>query len=138
MHRSIATVLALLLSAPSSVFAQAITGAADKPQESAPLASSTSFTDLRQSLEREAARLSRSEEAATSKQQPSDRSWAGRHPVLLGALIGVAAGTAWGAAACSSGGCKADSLTGPLMALGAGVGAGVGAGIGAVVAIVRR
>jgi hypothetical protein len=139
MSNSIAMVLALVLIAPSSVLAQAITGAADRPEESAPFESSRSF-DLRQSLEREAARLSKGEMAAAAAQtpQPSDRSWAGRHPVALGALIGGAAGTIWGASACSSGGCKADSLTGPLMALGAGVGAGIGAGIGAVVSIVRR
>ena len=138
MSNSIAMVLALVLIAPSSVRAQAITGAADRPEESAPFESSRSF-DLRH-LEREAARLSRGEMAAAAAQtpQPSDRSWAGRHPVALGALIGGAAGTIWGASACSSGGCKADSLTGPLMALGAGVGAGIGAGVGAVVSILRR
>jgi hypothetical protein len=141
MSKTIATVLAFVLTVPSSVLAQAITGAIDKPQESAPFASSVSFSDLRASLERAAARLSRDDMAAAAAAKaaaPSDRSWAGRHPVALGVLIGAAAGTIWGAFACSSGGCKADSLTGPLVAIGAGVGAGIGAGIGAVVSIVRR
>ena len=74
MSNSIAMVLALVLIAPSSVLAQAITGAADRPEESAPFESSRSF-DLRQSLEREAARLSKGEMAAAAAQtpQPSDR-----------------------------------------------------------------
>jgi hypothetical protein len=101
--------------------------------------SSASSSELRQSIEREVARLAKASLAATDlqPQQPPQRSWAGRHPVALGAMIGVAGGAIWGAAECQTA-CEGGSLTGPIMALGAGVGAAIGAGIGAIISLVRR
>ena len=101
--------------------------------------SSASSSELRQSIEREAARLAKASLAATNfqPQQPPQRSWAGRHPVALGAMIGVAGGAIWGAAECQTA-CEGGSLRGPIMALGAGVGVAIGVGIGAMVLLVRR
>jgi hypothetical protein len=99
---------------------------------------SASSSELRQSIEREAARLLKTSLAATAlrPQQPG-RSWAGRHPVALGVMLGAAAGTIWGAAECRNA-CEGGSLTGPTLALGAGVGAAIGAGVGGIISLVRR
>ena len=72
--------------------------------------------------------------ARSLQPQPSSaRSWARSHPVLLGAVIGLAAGAVVGAA--STGDCGYDlSLSEnwclPFVGLGAGIGAGAGAAVG--------
>jgi hypothetical protein len=99
-----------------------------------------SSSELRQSLEREADRAAKASLAAMDlqPQQPrQQRSWAGRHPVALGAMMGAAGGAIWGAAECQTA-CEGGSLTTPIMALGAGVGAAIGAGIGAIISLVRH
>jgi hypothetical protein len=115
--KAIAAILASLLLMPSTTLAQ--------------------DTALRQSIAREAARLA--EYSATNSLQPQapQRSWAGRHPVALGAMIGAAGGVTWGAVVCSNA-CEGGSHTPYWMALGAGVGAGIGAAIGAIVSLIRR
>ena len=69
--------------------------------------------------------------STTSQQsQPSSRSWAGRHPVWAGALIGAAAASTTAIVYSASSNCKFD---GNSCALPLGVEAGfIGAGIGAV------
>jgi len=98
-----------------------------------------SSSALRQSIEREAARLVKTSHVARDfqPQQPPQRSWAGRHPVVLGAMVGAAGGAIWGAAECKNA-CEGGSLTGPIVALGAGAGVAIGAGVGAIVSLVRR
>jgi len=72
--------------------------------------------------------------ARSLQPQPSSaRSWARSHPVLLGAVVGLAAGAVVGAA--STGDCGYDlSLSEnwclPFVGLGAGIGAGAGAAVG--------
>jgi hypothetical protein len=101
--------------------------------------SSASTREFHQSIEREATRLTKVSLVGTDLQpQPApQRSWAGKHPVALGVMMGAAGGAIWGAAECHSA-CEGGSETGPIMALGAGVGAAIGAGIGAIVLLVRR
>jgi hypothetical protein len=66
--------------------------------------------------------------------QAPQRSWAGRHPVALGAIIGAAGGALWGASLCQRQVCG-DSQGPLLVAFGAGLGAGIGTGVGVAVAI---
>ena len=135
-------VAVILVPAPGS--AQAATGSVAGAELSHRLAvgdavSSPSSSELRQSIEREATRLAKAKLAATDlqPQQPRQRSWAGRHPAAIGAVIGVAGGAIWGAAECRNA-CEGGSLTGPITALSAGVGAAIGAGVGAIISLVRR
>jgi len=136
--KAIAAVLVSFLITPSTVLAQDTT-AATRAGEGVQ-ASARSSGSLRQSIAREAAKLE--EYAAAGSLQPQQapqRSWAGRHPVALGAIIGTTGGMIWGAAACSGTCNGSDGQTTQLwMGIGAGVGAGIGAGIGAIVSLVRR
>ena len=100
---------------------------------------------LRKAIVDEAGRLGRGFPSSSLQQpQPKQRSWAGRHPVLVGALIGagiggVAKGSLLGL---PNDACIVDSettgCTGASVAIGAGLGAGVGALVGLVVSAVRR
>jgi hypothetical protein len=65
------------------------------------------------------------------------RSWAARHPVLLGAIIGAGAGAGIGYAAgqdCTGEEVEPCSSRGGAAAVGAGLGAGAGAIVGAIIA----
>jgi hypothetical protein len=86
---------------------------------------------LGRSIEREAIRMARQSPGAVAA--PS-RSWAGRHQVALGMLIGLAGGIAVGASQPYEG----ERPFGPFVALGAGVGVGIGAGVGAIISAVHR
>ena len=74
---------------------------------------------------------------APRAQDPAERSWAARHPVALGAMIGAAAGAVLGYSPCWKEVCG-DGHGQLLMAFGAGVGAGIGAGAGLTVSLVRH
>jgi hypothetical protein len=87
---------------------------------------------LRQSIEREAIRTAHQRSTGLATQR-SHRSWAGRHPVALGMMIGLGVGIAFGSAQYYEG----ERPFGPIVALGAGLGVGIGAGVGAVVSAVR-
>jgi hypothetical protein len=138
MIKAIAVVLLSTLAAPSSALAQATTVDARQAAIVQGPVSGQSSGALRQSVAREAARLTE-HVGTTSLQtpQPPQRTWAGRHPVALGAMIGAAGGVTWGAVVCSNA-CEGGLHTPYWMALGAGVGAGIGAGIGAIVSRIRR
>ena len=96
---------------------------------------SASTGPLHEAALREAARLSATMRVALPVQaQPPQRSWASRHPVLMGALVGAGAG-----AGITMLGCKVmDDGQGivscynwvPILA-------GVGSGVGAVAGLVR-
>ena len=138
MIKAIAVVLVSILAAPSSALAQATTVDARQAAIVQVPVSGQSSGGLRQSIAREAAKLT--EHAGTTSlqpQQPPQRTWAGRHPVALGAMIGAAGGVTWGAVVCSNA-CEGGLHTPYWMALGAGVGAGIGAGIGAIISRIRR
>jgi len=70
-------------------------------------------------------------------QQPPRRSWAGRHPVALAAMIGTAGGALLGSSVCWRQVCG-DGHGPLLVALGAGLGAGIGGGVGITISLARR
>ena len=134
MMKAIAAVLVSCLAAPSTALAQATTVGARQAPIVQVTASGESPGGLRQSIVREAAKLTEYSGATSLRlQQSSRRTWAGRHPVALGAMIGATGGVIWGRAVCSSA-CEGGRHTPLWEALGAGVGAGIGAVIGAIVA----
>ena len=90
---------------------------------------------LRQSIQREAVRLARSTPAAAQPQQPQpQRSWAARHPIALGAILGMAVS---GAIAQISDRRVTDSDGRPIFINGAVPGLVIGASIGAIVAFAQ-
>jgi hypothetical protein len=74
--------------------------------------------------------------AAVHQQQPRERSWPGRHPVLFGALVGLGTGLAVEAAVIpgESGG-EPHSAYRPMFGS---VGAGIGSLVGLIVSAARR
>jgi hypothetical protein len=120
MKRAIA-VLILALAAPDGLLAA---GQPENVQVAGP---------VRRSIEREAIRMARQSPGTVTPQAPP-RSWAVRHPVALGMMIGLGGGIAWGSAQYYEG----ERPFGPFVALGAGVGVGIGAGVGAIISAVRR
>jgi hypothetical protein len=70
-------------------------------------------------------------------QQPSERSWVGRHPAAFGAMIGVTGGAVLGASVCWRQVCG-DGHGPLLVAFGAGLGAGIGAGVGFTISLARH
>jgi len=137
MMKTLGVVLISALAAPSSVLAQAVTVGAGQSAVAQVVASSASSSGLRESIDREAARLAQDQlgAAAVQPQNLPERSWAGRHPVALGAMIGAAGGVVWGGARCSNS-CDGE----PYLAMPAGaiVGAGIGAGVGALISLITR
>ena len=125
-HISILVVFSLLL-APAA-------GLAAEPS------GQPSSTPIHDAVSRHAARLA---SAATRSVQPpsttpNDTSWPGRHPVLLGAVIGMGSGLIFTAATAHNvNGCVKSSdytCTQYSLVLG-GSGAAIGAGIGGLVAL---
>jgi hypothetical protein len=104
-------------------------------------------TPLRDAATREAIQLA----ITIGTVQPSSgpargHSWVARHPVLLGALVGLGAGFTIGAATCRYPGgegssCSDYTFPGNARLLGGltigGLGAGIGAGVGAVIHALR-
>ena len=86
---------------------------------------------LRQSIQREAVRLASARTAAGQPPPPQHRSWATRHPIALGAILGIVAG---GTIAQISDGRVTNSDGRPVFLLGAVPGLLIGSSIGAVVA----
>jgi hypothetical protein len=91
---------------------------------------------LRQATATKGTRLALRLQAAS--QPPQQRSWAGRHPVILGFLIGAGIGAVAGAIGCAGHG--GDGEPGPqLCATAAAVGyGGIGAGVGYIAGRVTR
>jgi len=137
MMKTIGVVLVSVLAAPSSVLAQAATVGAGQSAVPQVVASSAWSSGLRQSIDREAARLAKNQLGATAvqPQQLPERSWAGRHPMALGAMIGAAGGVVWGGLVCSN---SCDGEPYLAMPAGASVGAGIGVGIGALISLITR
>lgn len=88
---------------------------------------------LRQSIQREAVRLASASPAAAQPQPPRPN-WAARHPIALGALLGIVTG---GTIAQISDGRVTDSAGRPIFLNGAMSGLVIGSSIGAVVAWTR-
>jgi hypothetical protein len=144
MQRIVAMLLAALLLVPAGSFAQ---GASPDSSRTIGRISTTAFSAHvpRPSANREvswfAARLPA---VPAQPQSVPRRSWAGRHPVLIGTLVGAGIG---GVARARMLGlpwdtCFYDSETTGCgvasSAIGAGVGAGFGALVGLVVSLARR
>jgi hypothetical protein len=67
--------------------------------------------------------------------EPQQHGWARRHPVILGALVGLGTGLVIDAKNC---GASSDYTCGKLGVYLGGVGAGIGAGVGALVELATR
>lgn len=122
------------------VFAMASPLAAQELEK--PAVASRERTPFHESIERAAIRAGLERTAVARREQPSLQhpSWARRHPVLLGAIIGAGLGAAssaprWTELYCATGGdedCLFHGAKGVLF------GAGIGAGIGALVGRITR
>ena len=130
MHKFLASLLVTLLTLPTSAFAQAIHSSQDTANGSPIFAAFSGMTSPELSL--------KPSPAVAPRQTPAkSQNWAARHPALLGALIGMAAG---GVAGGASRFCPATYLRGETsdncrsegVGYGAAIGAGVGAGVGAL------
>jgi hypothetical protein len=104
VRKIIALVLTTLLSAPSA----ALASAADGPPSD--LRSTSSRTagagPLATAATREVIRLASlpdDVQPSANPQPTEERSWAGRHPIVTGTLLGAGIGAAYGAASCSNG-----------------------------------
>ena len=133
MRHLIVSLVVLSLFLTSAVDVAAQTAASD--QRARLRDAQPSATPVHDAVFREGTRL-----GSAGRVQPaasiSDRSWAGRHPVLLGALVGLGAGLAFTAGT----GCahSSDYTCGEFSLWFGGLGAGIGAGVGGIVALVRR
>jgi hypothetical protein len=68
--------------------------------------------------------------------QPPERNWAGRHPALVGAMVGAATGFVVASIPCMKMVCG-DSQGPLLAALGTGIGAAAGVTVGVIVSVTR-
>ena len=89
---------------------------------------------LRQSIQREAVRLASASPAAGQPPQQR-RSWAARHPIALGAILGIVTG---GVIAQISDGRVTNSDGRPIFLMGAMPGLVIGSSLGAVVAFTQE
>jgi hypothetical protein len=89
---------------------------------------------LRESIRREAVRLASTGAQTAPQQPPQHRSWAARHPIALGAILGIVTG---GAIAQISDGRATDSNGRVIFLNGAVPGLLIGSSIGAVVAFTQ-
>jgi hypothetical protein len=138
MRRLQVALVASVLAVPCGSFAQSLSVSVDDgaqiPQPSFSIAGAGS--PLRDCLNKEAVRLAKTL-APDSPPQGTEhkRNWAGRHPVLLGVLIGLGVGLAYNATQC---GASSDFTCAQLATFFGGIGTGIGAGAGGVVAIALR
>ena len=121
MRKTLVTLLIFLLMTPAGAFAQGISN------------DEVRIGIIR--ISRESLQLAALPPAAR-QQQPRERSWPGRHPVLLGALVGLGTGLAVEAAVIpgESGG-EPHSAYIPMFSC---VGAGIGSLVGLIVSVARR
>jgi len=91
---------------------------------------------LRNAMNREAVRVARTVvPTSTGQAPPRHRTWAARHPVVLGTAIGAGIGVALGAPDCSH---SSDYTCSGIVAFTAGTGAGLGALGGLVASLFLR
>ena len=139
MVKTICAVLVFALCTSSTVVAQGPVIPADQSPKTWILRSISSFNDRRglSGRERLWPAAANVRVATSDAQQPAERSWAGRHPVAMGAMIGAAAGALVGASPCWKEVCG-DGHGPLLVAFGAGLGASIGAGVGFTVSLARH
>ncbi len=135
MHKILVALMVAVLVTPTGGFAQ--TQPTDDGRDRTIRIPAVQFPTgiMREAVNRESVRLA-ALPPALRQQQPRERSWPGRHPVLFGALVGLGVGLVVEAAVIpgESGG-EPHSAYLPMFG---GVGAGVGALVGLVVSAVRR
>ena len=136
MVKTITALLGLALAMPSTVMGQSRMVPADQVTKTWIFDTNPASIERRGFVGREVVRpaIASAATATPDSQQAPQRSWAGRHPVALAAIIGTAGGALWGASLCWKQVCG-DSQGPLLVAFGAGLGAGIGAGVGVAVAI---
>ena len=135
MHTILAALLISVLMTPAGSFAQ--TEPTNQGRVGAIRVQALEFPTgiSRDAVNRESARLA-ALPPALRQQQPRERSWPARHPVIFGALVGLGVGLAVEAAVIpgESGG-EPHSAYLPIFG---GLGAGIGSVVGLIVAAVRR
>ena len=120
MHRTLVAAVICVLMTP-------VAGLAQTPFSEA---------SIRKAVTRDGVALSLLPAPVAQPQQPRQRSWPGRHPVLFGALVGLGIGVAVEMAVIpGAGGGEPHSAYLPLFG---GVGAGIGSLTGVIVSAVRR
>ena len=135
MHQMLAAPLIFLLMTPTAGFAQ-IRSTSDARDRTIGLAVTQQSTGtIGEALNRESVRLA-ALPSAVRAQQPRERSWPGRHPVLFGALVGLGVGLGVESAVIpgESGG-EPHSVYLPIFG---GIGAGIGSLVGVIVSAARR
>jgi hypothetical protein len=139
MSKTITALLSLALAMPATVMGQTAQGSSHQVATTWIQRANPSAIEGRPLFGRESVlpASARATQASTDAPQQSDRSWARRHPVALGTMIGAAAGSIWGAAVCWKQVCG-DSQGPLLVALGLGLGAGIGAGVGITISFATR
>jgi hypothetical protein len=137
--KTITALLLLLVGMASTVKAQAPMVPADTVARTGILPSKPLLLERRPLFGREGVKLetARANLISPDAQEPPERSWAGRHPAALGAIIGAAVGAVLGSSMCWNQVCG-DGHGGLLVAFGAGLGAGIGSGVGFTISIARR
>jgi len=139
MVKTIGASLVLALVLPSAAMAQSVIVPADRVahirrQLSAPAPIARQGPFAREAL---LPVMRRTIQTAPASQLQPERSWAGRHPAALGAMIGAAAGAVVGSSPCWKSPCG-DGHGPMLVGLGAGVGAGIGSAVGFTVSLGGR
>jgi hypothetical protein len=136
MRRLAVVLVASVLAMPGGMFAGSVSGSADDRAQMPPPSFSIARGTLRDSVKTQAVQLATGLVPASTPHRPQrQRNWAGRHPVLLGTLIGLGSGLAVGATQCGG---SSDYTCAQLAGFFGGIGAGLGAGVGGVVAIASR
>ena len=93
------------------------------------------FASLHEAALQEAVRLrAMIGEASPAQVQPPQRSWASRHPVLMGAMVGAGAGAGITALGCRLSGNEPAIVSCYVWVP---IAAGVGGGLGAVIGLIR-
>ena len=135
MQKISATLLVFMLTAPSGIFAQELTSKrCDGCALNQIFTGAQPTGTLQAAAFREVRRIGANLVAGPTMQQgqqPPQRSWAKRHPALLGALIGL--GTGFGVAFLAAEDCGGSGDAGycaGYLALYSGIGVGVGSAVG--------
>ena len=135
--KRITAILVLALGIPSSVAAQGVVVTAGRVPQIRIVSSKPLSIERGPLFEKRDVGSPTAARRSPEAQQPSERSWARRHPVALSAMIGAAGGALWGASECWSEVCG-DGHGPLLVAFGAGVGAAIGAGVGFTISLAGR
>ena len=134
MQKILVALLIAVLSTPTGAFAQ--TQPTDNGRDGTMRIPAPQFPTgiVREAVNRESVRLALPR--ALNQQQPRERRWPGRHPVLCGALVGQGVGLAVEAAVIpgESGG-EPHSVYVPVFG---GMGSGIGSLVGFIVSAARR